>query len=104
MYFFLADAPKARPLWEQRNVAVHLAIYFDAFYHIAAVGFQTTVEIVELDARKQPCNGIEKLGRNGFGERVVALKFPTRYHVEALFANHTAERRNLLGVVLQVGI
>ena len=46
-----ADAGKAGILGEIRNIAVHFAVDFDVFHHIAAIGFQSAVEVVEvLDA------------------------------------------------------
>ena len=64
LHHLLAYLVEACVLCQIRYIPVHFAIYLDILHHILPVGFQTTVEVVQvLDAAYLPCRGIEKLCR-----------------------------------------
>ena len=57
---FFPDFPEAGFMCNHRNVAMHFAIHFDAFYNIAAVCFEPAIEVVEIiDTGKFSCRPIE---------------------------------------------
>jgi hypothetical protein len=56
---------------------MHLSIYLNILDYQIFIGLKPTVEIMELDTGDYPGHHIEKLGRNGFANGVVALPFPT---------------------------
>jgi hypothetical protein len=47
-YNFLSDFMKTGAFGDHRNVAVHFAVNFNAFYYFAAIGFQSAIHIVQL--------------------------------------------------------
>src|ERR1051325_699146 len=48
LHHLLSYLMKARPLRDNGNVTVHLAIHFYRFHHILAIGFEPAVEIVQV--------------------------------------------------------
>lgn len=105
VHHLLADACKTRILGKIRNIAVHLAINLDVFNHILAISLQTAVEIMQIrDTAHLARRGIEKLCRNRFRQRVVALLLPSRHKVVAILHNHPIKLRNLVRAVLKVGV
>ena len=84
---------------------MHLTIDLDVLHNLLAVGFQSTVEVVQvLDTADFTGSGIEELGGNGFRYGVVTLLLIARHQVVVLFHDHAVELGNLVGRVLQVGI
>ena len=71
----LADAAEPGLFGQERNEAVHLAVDLDGLHHLAAVGFQPAVEIVEPDARRGPGRPVEELAGPAFADGVVAALF-----------------------------
>ena len=102
--YLLADAAESGLLGQDRDVAVHLAVDFDRLDHLAAVGFQSAVEVVEFDARDGARRPVEEFAGPAFADRVVTFEFPSRNHVVALFEDHAAHVGNFVGRVLQVGV
>ena len=100
----LADAAEPGLLGQERNEAVHLAVDLDGLHHLAAVGFQPAVEIVEPDARRGPGRPIEEFAGPAFADRVVAFLFPPRDQIVALFEDHAAQFGDFVGRILQVGV
>ncbi len=102
---FLADVGEASPFGDDGDVAVHLAVDFDGFDDVAAIGFETAVEVVEFDAAEHARGAVEELGRDVFGKfGVVAFLLPTGDEVESVFLDHAEEFGDFVGAVLQVGI
>ena len=53
--------PKTCVLGQVGNVAVHLSIHFDVLHHGLAIGFQATIEVVQvLYPTYFPSRGIEQ--------------------------------------------
>lgn len=59
LYDFFPDAGETGFFGKDRNVAVHFAVYFDAFDYSVFVCFQTAVEIMQFDAGEFACRGVE---------------------------------------------
>ena len=55
---FFRNLVEAGILCQIRNVPVHLTIYFNVFYDLFPVGFQTAVHIVQLDAGNPSCSRV----------------------------------------------
>jgi hypothetical protein len=90
LHHFLAYAGKTGQFGQIGYVAVHVAVHFDMFHHIASVGFQPAVEVVQiLYAAHTACRGIEQLGGHGLRQRVVALLLIARHQVVAVTGNHS---------------
>ena len=105
VHHLFADLVEAGILGQIRDVTVHLAVDFDVLHHVAAVGFEAAIEVVQVvNARDFACRGVEELGGNGLGEGVVAFLFVARHEVVALVNDHAVEGGNLVGRVLQVGV
>ena len=83
---------------------MHLAVDLDRLDHLAAVGLQAAVEVVQADARRGTCRPVEELARPPLADRVVALLLPARNQVVTLLEDHTAQGGDLLGRILQVGV
>src|SRR5690625_162391 len=78
---FLAYPIKPFPLGEQRYITMQLSIEIDTFYHLAAIGFKSAIEIVELYASHPACEDIETPGRNRFGQGIFPSFFPPAHQV-----------------------
>lgn len=105
LYHLLAYAGEAGVLGQVGDVAVHVAVDFDMFYHRGAVGLEPAIEVVEvLDAAYATGRGIEQLGGYGLGQRIVALFLVAGHQVIAFFGNHSVQLGNFVRAVLQVGV
>ena len=61
MDHLLANLVESGVLCEIRNVAVHLAIHLDVFHHVATIGLQAAIEVVQvLDAAHFAGGGIKQ--------------------------------------------
>ena len=89
---------------QKRNVAVHLAVDFNIVYHLKAVGLQSTIKVIELYLGYAAGRSVEKLRRNGLGQRIVTLLLPAAYQIIAVFHDHSTQFRNFLRAVLKVGV
>ena len=69
----------------------------------AAIALEPTVVIVQLDAAEATEHAIEDAAGQHFVPRVMANGFPTADQVVA-FVDLFQEPRNLVGIVLQVGV
>ena len=99
------DFGEACILCQVRDVAVHLAINLDVLHHLTPIGFQSTVEVVQvMYARDSPRRRIEKLCRNRFRQGVVTFLLVSRHQVVTLFRNHAVEFGNLVGTILQISV
>ena len=86
---------------------MHLAIDLNVLHHVAAVGLQSAVEVVQVVyAAHTACGGVEELRGDGLREGVAltAVLLVARDHVVAFFLNHTVEGGYFVGRVLQVGV
>mgnify|MGYP007107555695 CR=1 FL=1 len=104
LFAYLVEACVLGQVWD---VAVHLAINLDILHHVAAISFQSAVEVVQIvDAAHLACCGIEELGRNGLGEWValLAVHLVARYEVITFLGYHLVETWYLVWRILQVGI
>ena len=64
---FFSDTVEACILSKVGNVTVHFSIHLNILDDFPAIGFQSTVEVVQiLDAGHSTGCGIEQFGRNGF--------------------------------------
>ena len=105
MNHFLTDLAKSGNLGQIGNIAVHVAIDLDVLDHIAAIGLQAAVEVVQVvDTAHTPGCGVEQLGGQRLGQWVIAFLFPATHQVIALLSDHAIQFGNLVGAVLQVGI
>ena len=105
MHFLLSDLREACVLGQIRDVAVHFPVDFDVLDHLAAVGLETAVHVVELDARDLAGGSVEKLGRKILGELVVlTVLLPAGHHVVAFLRDFLVQAGDLVGGVLQVGV
>ena len=48
MHHLLTDALESGILGQVGDIAVHLAIHLDVLHHLATVGFQSTIEVVQI--------------------------------------------------------
>ena len=84
---------------------MHLAIDLDALHHLATIGLDATVHIMQADAGNPTRGSVVKLRREVFREGVVfAVLFPTRYHIVSLVHNHPVHLRQFLRSILQVSV
>ena len=105
VHHLLPYAVKARVLGQVRDVSVHLSVDLYVFHHLPAIGFQAAIEVVQVvDAADFAGGSVEKLGRDGFGERVVTLLLIPGNQVILLFHDHVIESGYLVGRVLQVRV
>ena len=99
VYRFFANLGESCVLGKIWNVAVHLAIYLDVLHHVAAIGLQSAVEVVQVvDAAHLACRGIEELGRDGLAQRVtlLAVLLVAGNQVVTFLGNHLVESRNFI--------
>ena len=105
VYHLLADLVEAGILGQIGDVTVHLTIHFDILHHGLAIGFQSTVEVVEvLDAADLTGCCVEEFRGQRLRNRVVALLLIAAHQIIALLLDHPIQLGNLIGRVLKVGI
>ena len=105
MDHLLANLVESSVLCQIRNVAVHLTIHLDVLHHIATIGLQAAVEVVQvLNAAHFAGGSIEQFRGQRLRERVVAFLFVARYQVVAVFDDHAIEFWYLIRRILKVGI
>src|SRR5690606_27596655 len=96
---------KTGPFSNYGYIAVHFAINLNAFYHLLSVGFQSTIEIVEIPYSGHAAgNRIEKFGGDSFTWWVVPLLFPTGDQIDVLLRDLSVQFGNLIRTILEVGI
>ena len=101
----LADAGETSNLGQIGDIAVHVAIDLDVLDHLAAIGLEAAVEVVQVvDTADASCRGVEELGGDGLAERVVAFFLPAADEVITVLGDHAVKLGDLVGTVLQVGI
>src|SRR4051812_20842221 len=67
----LSYFPESGPLRNYRNIAMHLAVDFDALYDITAIGLEPAVEVMQIIySGYLPCCPVEYLGRNRLCDRI----------------------------------
>src|SRR5450759_3005806 len=98
----LGDA-KARLRGHDGDVAVLLAVDMDRVHHVAAVGLEAAVEVVQGDPRGAPHRPVEEARGDGLVERVLAALLPARDQVVPLVQARD-ETGDLGGVVLAVAV
>jgi hypothetical protein len=101
---FFSDPVKSCPFCQDGDVAVHIAVQFNAFDYRMAVGFEATVEVMEPDTRDTAGSPVIDFSGNGFGDRVMSFLLPTRHQVETLFPDHAVHFGYFVGAVLKVCI
>ena len=96
VYHFLSNFVEAGKFGQIGYVAVHVAIDFDVFHHLAAVCLEAAVEVVQVaDAAYFPGCSVEEFGWYGFRQWVVAFFLVARHEVvEADHAALAAEGRS----------
>ena len=87
----LSPMRRTRLLGQDRNEAVHLAVDLDGLHHLAAVGFQPAVEIVEPDARHAPGCPVEEFAGPALAHGIVTPFLPPRDQIVTLFEDHAAQ-------------
>src|SRR5690606_35019356 len=87
---------KSGPFGNNGDVAVHLTVHFDIFNYIEFIGLQTAVKIMQSDTACHTGNKIEKLRRQGFADRILAVFLPTAHQVEVFFPDHVHQIGYLL--------
>ena len=98
------DAGKSGLLGQHRDVAVHFAVEVDGFDDLAAVGFQSAVEIVQGEPGGPSGDPVVQFGREGLRERVVAFLFPAGDQVVAFLGDHAVHLGQFVRRILQVGV
>src|SRR5665648_272251 len=98
----LGDA-KARLRGHDGDVAVLLAVDMDRVHHVAAVGLEAAVEVVQGDPRGAPHRPVEEARGDGLVERVLAALLPARDQVIPLVQARD-ETGDLGGVVLAIAV
>ena len=101
----LSDHAKSISLGKNRNVAVHITIYFNASGHIQPVGFQSTIKVVQAYSAYPSCGPVEQFCGNSFAkEGIEAFLLPSADHIIPFLDNHPTHLGNLLGTILEIGI
>ena len=90
LHHLFADPAEAVPFGDDGDVAVHLAVHLNTLHHPLVVGLEPAVKIVQRNARNPARGPVEKLGRDGFRQRVVTLLLPAAHQVVAIFQYHPA--------------
>ena len=99
VYGFLTNLVKTRVLGEVGDETVHLPEHLDVLDHLLAIGFQSTVEVMQvLDTTDLAGSGIEEFGGKRLRQRVT---LPTVLLVAAdkvvtVLLDHLIEFGNLI--------
>ena len=105
VYGLLANLVETSILGQIGDEAVHLAEHLDILDDLTAIGFQATVEVVQvLDAADLARSGVEELCGDGLrqGVTLAAVLLVATDKVVLLVDNHVVQARYLVGRVLQV--
>src|SRR5690606_13062805 len=76
LHHLLADFSKSAPFSNQGNIPMHLPVDMDILNNLAPISFQSTVEVMQLDAGNKACKAVKETGRNSFGDRIMSLFLP----------------------------
>ena len=95
--------PEAGLRGDHRDVPVQLAVDDDRVDHIAAVGLEAAVEVVQRDAGRLAHRPVEEARRQRLVEGVLAALLPAGHEVVALLERRD-EVGDLGGVVLAVAV
>jgi hypothetical protein len=69
------NAGESGPLRDQWNVAMHFSVNVDISHHSAVVGFESAIEVMQLDAGEFAGNVVEELRWQCLGEGVMPFFF-----------------------------
>ena len=105
MNHLLSDFGESCRLGKNWYIAVHFAIHLYAFHHVLAIGFQSTVEIMQvIYTRSRTRRSVKQFCRDGFRQRIVAFLLPARNQIISFLLYHTIKFRNFIWTVLQISV
>ena len=81
LHYFFANFGETAPFGQYGYITVHFTVNLYVFNHFMVVGFESTIEIVQLDIANFAGGPVEELGGKRFGNGIVTLFLPAAHHM-----------------------